>query len=96
MRCFIFFQCTRSSKSGEFYVYSTSRLALTTFQVLSSAVRLMAAVLDRADLKEIDKEGTNLYRTFLYARHCGSKEYTSWLAFTATLRGDYYFNFMEE
>ena len=35
------------------------------------------------DLKEIDKEdkeGTGIYCTFLYVRHCGSNEYTSWLA----------------
>lgn len=81
---YLLFLGTKSLKSGVFYTYSTSRLELATFQVLSSRKRLMATVLDGMDLKKL-KRKLVLSKHFLCTRHCGSNEYALWLAFTTAL-----------
>lgn len=46
MRYFIFFQCSKSSKSSVFYIYRVSELQIAMLQVFYSPVSLMIALLD--------------------------------------------------
>lgn len=47
-----------SLSSGVFELTVPSQLELDTFQVLHSHVRLMASVLEKVGLKDMDKEAT--------------------------------------
>lgn len=60
MRYFIFFQCSKSSKSSVFYIYRVSELQIAMSKVFYSPVMFMIALLDtewiRKESDKVDKE----------------------------------------